>query len=304
MLVVNTFSAAIALATSAVKLTFVELILVDNPFSAAIALVTSAAKLAVVEVILAVLDAILVAFVVMLDVFELTLVSSADSAAVALATSAANNAFKLPLELEMASEILVETVVPNKFILLASTVESDLDFPASTVESVINLFTNRVESLLDFTSATPIRALIEASAAIALVTSAVKLAVVELILVVKTLSAAIALATSAVILAVLDAILVSLVVTLVGNFEIVSELTPATELIVVVKVPVPDPLTSPVKVINWSPEFTPPSVTSPITVKVVTVLVPPEILNPFAKAVGLTPLIVLFVNACVLDKVA
>ena len=215
----------------------------------------------------------------MLDVFELTLVSSADSAAVALATSAANNAFKLPLELEMASEILVETVVPNKFILLASTVESDLDFPASTVESVINLFTNRVESLLDFTSATPIRALIEASAAIAL-------------------------ATSAVILAVLDAILVSLVVTLVGNFEIVSELTPATALIVVVKVPVPDPLTSPVKVINWSPEFTPPSVTSPITVKVVTVLVPPEILNPFSKAVGLTPLIVLFVNACVVDKVA
>ena len=285
--------------------------LVVNTFSAAVALETSAVKLAVLE-------AILVAFVVMLDVFELTLVSSADSAVVALATSAANNAFKLPLEFEIASVILVETVVPNKFILFASTVESVLDFPASIVESVTNLFTNRVESFFDFTSATPIRALIKASAAIALVTSAVILEVLDAILVVFVVmldvfevtlvlsadSAAVALNVSAVILAVFDAILVSLVVTLVGSFEIVAELTPATELIVVVNVPVPDPLTSPVNVINWSPEFTPPSVTSPTTVNVVMVLVPPEILNPFAKAVGLTPLIVLFVSACVVDKVA
>jgi len=53
-----------------------------------------------------------------------------------------------------------------------------------------------------------------------------------------------------VILAVLLAILVSAVVTLVGKFEIVVELTPATELIVVEKVPVPEPLTSPTNVIN------------------------------------------------------
>jgi signal transduction histidine kinase len=53
-----------------------------------------------------------------------------------------------------------------------------------------------------------------------------------------------------VILAVLLAILVSAVVTLVGKFEIVDELTPPTELIVVGKVPVPLPVTSPVKVIN------------------------------------------------------
>ena len=54
----------------------------------------------------------------------------------------------------------------------------------------------------------------------------------------------------AVILTVLDAILVSFVVTLVGKFEIVDELTPPTELIVVGKVPVPLPVTSPVNVIN------------------------------------------------------
>ena len=53
-----------------------------------------------------------------------------------------------------------------------------------------------------------------------------------------------------VMLAVFDAILVSFAVTLVGKFEIVDELTPPTELIVVGKVPVPLPVTSPVKVIN------------------------------------------------------
>ena len=40
----------------------------------------------------------------------------------------------------------------------------------------------------------------------------------------------------------------------------------------------------------------PPTVTSPTTVNVVFVVVPPAMLNPFANAVGLTPLIVLFVN--------
>ena len=53
-----------------------------------------------------------------------------------------------------------------------------------------------------------------------------------------------------VILAVFEAILVSFVVTLVGNVVIVDELTPPTVLIVVGKVPVPLPVTSPVKVIN------------------------------------------------------
>ena len=40
-------------------------------------------------------------------------------------------------------------------------------------------------------------------------------------------------------------------------------------------------------------------VTSPITVNVVFVLVPPAMLNPFANAVGLTPLIVLFEKSSV-----
>ena len=45
-------------------------------------------------------------------------------------------------------------------------------------------------------------------------------------------------------------------------------------------------------------------VTSPITVTVVLVIVPPAILNPFANEVGVTPLIVLLVKDSVLDKVA
>jgi hypothetical protein len=40
----------------------------------------------------------------------------------------------------------------------------------------------------------------------------------------------------------------------------------------------------------------PPTVTSPITVNVVFVFVPPAMVNPFANAVGLTPLIVLLVS--------
>ena len=53
-----------------------------------------------------------------------------------------------------------------------------------------------------------------------------------------------------VILAVFEAIFVSFVVTLVGKVVMVDELTPPTALIVVGKVPVPLPVTSPVKVIN------------------------------------------------------
>ena len=45
-------------------------------------------------------------------------------------------------------------------------------------------------------------------------------------------------------------------------------------------------------------------VTSPTTVNVVFVLVPPAIENPFASAVGLMPLIVLFVSVSVPLKVA
>ena len=73
---------------------------------------------------------------------------------------------------------------------------------------------------------------------------------------------------------------------------------------VVLNVPVPLPITSPISVINWSPEFTPPIVTSPTTVNVVLVIVPPAIVNPFAMEVGVTPLIVLFVNDSVPDNVA
>lgn len=54
----------------------------------------------------------------------------------------------------------------------------------------------------------------------------------------------------AVILAVLDAIFVVFVVTAPGNVAMVAELTPPTLLIVVGKVPVPLPVTSPVNVIN------------------------------------------------------
>ena len=44
-------------------------------------------------------------------------------------------------------------------------------------------------------------------------------------------------------------------------------------------------------------------VTSPTTVTVVLVLVPPAIENPFANDVGVTPLIVLFVRFCTLSSV-
>ena len=84
----------------------------------------------------------------------------------------------------------------------------------------------------------------------------------------------------------------------------VVELTPPTLFVVVVNIPVPLPLTSPVNVINWSPELTPPTVTSPTTVNVVFVLVPPAMVKPFANAVGLTPLMVLFVRVSVPLKVA
>ena len=96
-------------------------------------------------------------------------------------------------------------------------------------------------------------------------------------------------AVFAVILAVLDAIKV-------GSVAMVDEFTPPTALIVVVNVPIPLPLASPVKVINWSPEFTPPTVTFPTTVNVVLVIVPPAMVNPFSNAVGLTPFMVLFVS--------
>ena len=94
----------------------------------------------------------------------------------------------------------------------------------------------------------------------------------------------------------LNNILAVLLETDVGSVAIVLELTPPILLTVAGKEPVPDPDTSPVKVINWSPEFTPPIVTSPITVTVVVVFVPPEIVKPFAKEVGVTPLILLLTN--------
>ena len=50
--------------------------------------------------------------------------------------------------------------------------------------------------------------------------------------------------------------------------------------------------------------MTPPTVTSPTTVNVVFVLVPPAMVKPFANAVGLTPLMVLFVRVSVPLKVA
>ena len=89
----------------------------------------------------------------------------------------------------------------------------------------------------------------------------------------------------------------------VGRVVMVDEETPPTALIVVVNVPIPLPLASPVKVINWSPEFTPPTVTSPTTVKVVFFTVPPAMVNPFSNAVGFTPLMVLFVSDSVPFKV-
>jgi hypothetical protein len=81
------------------------------------------------------------------------------------------------------------------------------------------------------------------SAFVALVISAVILFVFEVTLVSKAFSAFVALVISAVILFVFEAINV-------GSVPIVVELIPPTLLIVVVNVPVPLPLTSPVKVIN------------------------------------------------------
>ena len=50
--------------------------------------------------------------------------------------------------------------------------------------------------------------------------------------------------------------------------------------------------------------MTPPTVTSPTTVKVVLVFVPPDTLKPFAKEVGVIPFILLFVRDSVPLKVA
>ncbi len=81
---------------------------------------------------------------------------------------------------------------------------------------------------------------------VTLASIAVILAVFEAILLVFVVILAVldvTLASIAVILAVLDAIEV-------GKVAMVDELTPPTLLIVVLNVPVPDPLTSPIKVIN------------------------------------------------------
>jgi hypothetical protein len=85
-----------------------------------------------------------------------------------------------------------------------------------------------------------------------------------------------------VILNVFEAILES-------NPLIVLELTPPILLTVVLNVPYPSPITSPVNFINWSPVFVPPTVTSPTTVNVVEVCVPPAIVNPFDNVVGVNP---------------
>jgi predicted ferric reductase len=102
-----------------------------------------------------------------------------------------------------------------------------------------------------------------ASALVALVISAVILAVLEVTLVSKAASALVALVISAVILAVFAFTLVvnELILfvfaimlavfafTLVGNVAMVFELTPPTLFTVVAKLPLPEPVTSPVKVV-------------------------------------------------------
>ena len=80
------------------------------------------------------------------------------------------------------------------------------------------------------------------SAFVALVVSAVMLAVFEIILVSNALSALVALVVSAVILVVFDA-------TEVGKPAIVEAVIPPTLFTVVAKLPFPDPVTSPVKVV-------------------------------------------------------
>ena len=66
--------------------------------------------------------------------------------------------------------------------------------------------------------------------------------------------------------------------------------------------PVPEPVTSPVKEIVWSPVLVPLNVALLFTVKVF-VLVPPAIENPVAKEVGVNPLIVLLVSGSLPDNV-
>ena len=170
ILAVNTFSAAVARLTSAVKLAFVELILELNAASSVVALVTSAVKLAFVEAILVVntfsAAVALLTSAVKFVLVVLILVVNTFSAAIALLTSAVKLAF-------------VEAIlVVNTFSAAVALVTSAVKFVLVVLMLVVKTF----------------------SAAVALVTSAVKLVLVVFILVVKPFSDPVALFTSALIL--------------------------------------------------------------------------------------------------------
>ena len=195
ILVVNKFSAAIALLTSAVKLALVELILELNATSSVVALVTSAVKLAFVEFILvfnaASSEVALVTSAVKLALVVAILVVKTFSAAVALVTSA--------VKLELVELILVFKAASSKVALVISAVKLafvDAIFVVNTFSAEVALLISAVKLVL----VVLILVVKTFSAAVALVTSAVKFVLVVFILVDKPFSAPVALFTSALIL--------------------------------------------------------------------------------------------------------
>jgi len=282
ILVSKAFSALVALVTSAVILAVLEVILVFNPDSALVALEISAVILAVLEaielvllVILAVLESIKVGKVVIVDELTPPTLFTVGKFAVPPKSFVS---FNTPFVLDVASgapdpptNAATNAVVASCVELVPGAAVGAVGVPVNDGDAMVAL--NNISAvfavILNVFAAIEFVLLVilavlevilvsnEFSALEALIISAVILAVLDVILVLKVDSAFVALVISAVLLAVFAAIALVLLVILavfdaikVGKVAIVDELTPPTVLIVVVNVPVPLPLTSPVNVIN------------------------------------------------------
>ena len=293
----------------AILLVFVVILLVFVAMFAAFV-----AILAVLDVMLAVFDATEVGNVAIVDEDTPPTLFTVGAAAVPPKSFA--NCI-LPFVVASASGVTLFVILANTnsvvatwIVFVPTAAVGAVGVPVKEGEAIVAL--NAISAVLlrilaTFIAISVVLIVILAVFEVTLVSSEVILAVFDAILLVLFVILSVLEAIDsvfAVMLAVLDTMFVVFEVTAAGSVEIVEELTPPILLTVVEKVPVPLPLTSPVKVINWSPEFTPPTVTSPITVNVVLELVPPAIVKPVANAVGVNPLIVLFVKFSAPTKVA
>ena len=200
----------------------------------------------------------------MLVVLEVTLVSNADSALVALVVSAVMLA------------VFAFTLVVNELILFALAVILVV-FEVTRVSKATSALVALVISAVILVVFEVTRVSKATSALVALVISAVILVVLEVILVSIAASAFVALVISAVILVVFE-------VTREGNVAMVLELTPPTLFTVVAKLPFPEPVTSPVKVVIAVADITSVPITKPKLVLAPAAVVAP--VPPFAIAIA------------------